>query len=110
MSEAQVPEIRSTTLGMKCPVCTVDLLMTDRNGIEVDYCPRCRGIWLDRGDLDTIIERSTGEQDRRPGPSTTQHSEPAADCSSGSHGERRGGHHGGGHGRRGRSWLRDLID
>ena len=43
---------------MKCPNCNVDLVMTDRNGIEIDYCPQCRGIWLDRGELDKIIERS----------------------------------------------------
>jgi len=44
---------------MKCPVCTqVDLLMTDRQGVEIDYCPQCRGVWLDRGELDKIIERS----------------------------------------------------
>jgi uncharacterized protein len=43
---------------MKCPNCNVDLVMTDRNGIEIDYCPNCRGIWLDRGELDKIIERS----------------------------------------------------
>ncbi len=45
---------------MKCPVCaTADLLMTERQGIEIDYCPQCRGVWLDRGELDKIIERST---------------------------------------------------
>lgn len=44
---------------MKCPNCNVSLLMTDRNGIEIDYCPECRGVWLDRGELDKIIERST---------------------------------------------------
>ncbi|MCE2790568.1 MAG: zf-TFIIB domain-containing protein [Saprospiraceae bacterium] len=43
---------------MQCPVCNVNLLMTDRNGIEIDYCPQCRGIWLDRGELDKIIERN----------------------------------------------------
>ena len=43
---------------MKCPKCNVSLLMTDKQGIEVDYCPDCRGIWLDRGELDKIIERS----------------------------------------------------
>ena len=44
---------------MKCPACTTpDLLMTDRQGIEIDYCPQCRGVWLDRGELDKIIERS----------------------------------------------------
>jgi uncharacterized protein len=44
---------------MKCPNCNVNLVMTDRSGIEIDYCPQCRGIWLDRGELDKIIERST---------------------------------------------------
>jgi Zn-finger nucleic acid-binding protein len=38
---------------------TPDLLMTERQGIEIDYCPQCRGVWLDRGELDKIIERST---------------------------------------------------
>lgn len=44
---------------MKCPVCKdKDLVMSDRQGIEIDYCPDCRGVWLDRGELDKIIERS----------------------------------------------------
>lgn len=45
---------------MKCPIDTdVDLVMTDRQGIEIDYCPKCRGVWLDRGELDKIIERTS---------------------------------------------------
>lgn len=43
---------------MKCPVDNTDLLIADRNGIEIDYCPKCRGVWLDRGELDKLIERS----------------------------------------------------
>ena len=43
---------------MKCPHCNVTLLMTDKQGVEIDYCPDCRGIWLDRGELEKIIERS----------------------------------------------------
>jgi Zn-finger nucleic acid-binding protein len=44
---------------MFCPVCkSVELVMTDRQGIEIDYCPTCRGVWLDRGELDKLIERS----------------------------------------------------
>ena len=44
---------------MKCPVCSdKDLLMTERQGVEIDYCPSCRGVWLDRGELDKIVERS----------------------------------------------------
>ncbi|MYM35219.1 hypothetical protein GTP38_12845 [Duganella sp. FT94W] len=45
---------------MDCPVCkNVSLVMSERQGIEIDYCPSCRGVWLDRGELDKIIERST---------------------------------------------------
>ena len=44
---------------MQCPICNVSLQMTDRQGIEIDYCPQCRGVWLDRGELDKLIERST---------------------------------------------------
>ena len=44
---------------MKCPTCNVDLALSDKQGIEIDYCPKCRGIWLDRGELDKIIERSS---------------------------------------------------
>ncbi|MFN3454412.1 MAG: zf-TFIIB domain-containing protein [Pseudobdellovibrio sp.] len=44
---------------MKCPVCkNISLTMSDRQGIEIDFCPDCRGVWLDRGELDKIIERS----------------------------------------------------
>ncbi|WP_191337367.1 zf-TFIIB domain-containing protein [Helicobacter pullorum] len=43
---------------MQCPVCNVDLVMSERSGVEIDYCPKCRGVWLDRGELDKIIERS----------------------------------------------------
>lgn len=44
---------------MLCPVCkTQNLQMAERQGIEIDYCPQCRGVWLDRGELDKIIERS----------------------------------------------------
>ena len=43
---------------MNCPVCReVTLVIADRQGIEIDYCPNCRGVWLDRGELDKIIER-----------------------------------------------------
>src|SRR3989337_2091362 len=44
---------------MDCPVCkNVQLVMSDRKGIEIDYCPTCRGVWLDRGELDKVIDRS----------------------------------------------------
>ena len=43
---------------MNCPICNVTLVLADKQGIEIDYCPKCRGIWLDRGELEKIIERS----------------------------------------------------
>lgn len=53
---------------MLCPVCHVGLSMTDRQGVEIDYCPQCRGVWLDRGELDKIIERSSGAPRAAPQP------------------------------------------
>lgn len=55
---------------MNCPNCNVPLVMAERQGIEVDYCPQCRGIWLDRGELDKILERSASETQNfnRPNP------------------------------------------
>ena len=55
---------------MKCPIDDTTLQMSDRQGIEIDYCPDCRGVWLDRGELDKIIERSatwTPDRDRDDG-------------------------------------------
>jgi Zn-finger nucleic acid-binding protein len=46
---------------MKCPVDQATLVMAQRNGVEIDYCPTCRGVWLDRGELDKILERSAAE-------------------------------------------------
>src|SRR3546814_658687 len=48
----------SSTPSMLCPVCRVALSMSERQGVEIDFCPQCRGVWLDRGELDKIIERS----------------------------------------------------
>jgi uncharacterized protein len=42
---------------MNCPACQTTLQMTERQGVEIDYCPACRGVWLDRGELDKIIDR-----------------------------------------------------
>ncbi|MDI9239202.1 zf-TFIIB domain-containing protein [Lysobacter sp. LF1] len=54
---------------MDCPVCRdVKLAMTDRQGIEIDYCPQCRGVWLDRGELDKLIERASLDAPSRTAP------------------------------------------
>jgi Zn-finger nucleic acid-binding protein len=50
---------------MLCPTCITDLKMAERHGVEIDYCPQCRGVWLDRGELDKIIERASRGTSRR---------------------------------------------
>lgn len=50
---------------MNCPIDNTVLSMSNRNGVEIDYCPSCRGVWLDRGELDKIIERDTSGQNTR---------------------------------------------
>lgn len=58
---------------MNCPVCKdVTLVMSDKQGIEVDYCPQCRGVWLDRGELDKIVERSLAGSAPPPPPRASQ--------------------------------------
>jgi Zn-finger nucleic acid-binding protein len=58
---------------MDCPVCNVALVMSDRQGIEIDYCPKCRGVWLDRGELDKIVERSASAAPQAaPAPASPQ--------------------------------------
>ena len=51
------------TEAMSCPVCRVALVMSERQGVEIDYCPQCRGVWLDRGELDKIIERAARDSE-----------------------------------------------
>lgn len=93
---------------MKCPNCDETLLMTERQGVEIDYCPKCRGIWLDKGELDKIIEKSlnmeaSDESQQNPNPPNPNYNDPYYGG---------GGHHGGGgynkHGRRG--FLGNLFD
>ena len=52
---------------MECPVCDdITLAVSSREGVEIDYCPQCRGVWLDRGELDKIIDRVVGERGGAP--------------------------------------------
>ena len=53
---------------MQCPVDGTTLAMTDRQGVEIDYCPQCRGVWLDRGELDKLIERGEANAASAPPP------------------------------------------
>ncbi len=98
---------------MKCPVCKEpDLVMAERQGVEIDYCPSCRGIWLDRGELDKIVEKSVQFENARPAP--PEASRPAMDPYYSGHFEghdHHGDHHEyGGHRWKKRSWLGDLFD
>ena len=102
--------------GMLCPIDQTVLVMSERQGIEIDYCPTCRGVWLDRGELDKIIERSgTAEAPAAPAPAPRQqqpdHWQPRAN--SGDYDRERDRDrdydHGRGHKRR-KSWLEDIFD
>lgn len=89
---------------MLCPACRVPLSMSERQGVEIDFCPQCRGVWLDRGELDKLIERS----ERAAPPASA----PAAGVrpENGERGYdhyRRSGHHGG---KRRKSFLAELFD
>lgn len=70
---------------MKCPMDGETLVMTDRSGVEIDYCPKCRGVWLDRGELDKIIERAAppavapAPQAARPTAAPDLHGQPLYD-------------------------------
>lgn len=92
---------------MKCPTCTeTSLVMTDRQGVEIDYCPQCRGVWLDRGELDKLIEGS-GAVLAAPGDSAPARTRPDfADSDHGHHHVDRPGSHG----QRKKSWLKDIFD
>jgi len=89
--------------GLPCPVCKIDLVMSERQGIEIDYCPQCRGVWLDRGELDKIIERSAAEPVPPPPP-------PSRSGYDRGHDRHRGDHGYGDHKRRRKSFFQELFD
>jgi Zn-finger nucleic acid-binding protein len=59
LPHSYLPEMTQEGFAMKCPVDGAALVMTERHGVEIDYCPQCRGVWLDRGELDKIIDKAT---------------------------------------------------
>jgi len=87
---------------MSCPVCRVPLAMSDRQGIEIDYCPQCRGVWLDRGELDKIVERNAPAPAPAPAPQAAP--EQAGWGAPQGHG------YGHGHYRKRKSWLEEIFD
>jgi Zn-finger nucleic acid-binding protein len=82
--------------GMSCPVDGTQLVMSERQGIEIDYCPACRGVWLDRGELDKILERSTVQAPPAQQPAPQHHAAPQ--------------HHHYDHKKRRKSFLEELFD
>jgi uncharacterized protein len=89
---------------MKCPSCAdVALTMSDRQGVEIDYCPQCRGVWLDRGELDKLIERAAVPAQNLNSGSSTQTG--YRDAGGRDDGYRDGHPH-----RRKKSWLSDIFD
>jgi uncharacterized protein len=90
---------------MQCPVCDVRLVMTDRQGVEIDHCPRCRGVWLDRGELDKLIERAGADRSGRD-----HHDEDDEERSLSGHGLGRRRIGDDGRGRRRRGLLDDFFD
>lgn len=89
---------------MKCPTDSATLVMSERSGIEIDYCPECRGVWLDRGELDKILDRAAADTvapaPQQPAPQ--QYSEPRYDDRS------RGGQQP--YRKKKESWLSELFD
>lgn len=88
---------------MQCPICTdTALVMSERQGVEVDYCPKCRGVWLDRGELDKLIERSA-TMAPAPAGNVAARSQPQFVDSDYEHGRRPPSY-------RKKSWLSDIFD
>lgn len=100
---------------MDCPVCKTERLsMMERQGIEIDYCPKCRGVWLDRGELDKIVERSAVELtaavpvSARAAVAAPQPYAPQTGYDRGGHRPRHDDRSAGGHRRK--SFLQELFD
>lgn len=88
---------------MKCPACpdTV-LVMSERQGVEIDYCPQCRGVWLDRGELDKLIDRAAVMP---PAAATSPPARPLPHAADAGHEHGRGRYTG-----RKKSWLDEIFD
>ena len=100
----------TSAAGMPCPVCQVSLVMSERQGVEIDYCPQCRGVWLDRGELDKILERSAQDAPSAP-VQQPSFSKPQYDQSHDRGYAQPYGHgHQHGHPKRKKSFLEELFD
>jgi Zn-finger nucleic acid-binding protein len=93
--------------GLLCPTCRVNLTMSERQGIEIDYCPQCRGVWLDRGELDKIIERSEAASAPAPAPRASAPPPPQPEYRERGYADR---YYGKPHKKKYKSFLSDLFD
>src|SRR3546814_314292 len=92
-----------TVAAMPCPICKTGLTLSDRQGVEIDFCPTCRGVWLDRGELDKVIERSIEDAAparREPAPPGRGYGPSGYDDDDGRYR----------HGKRKKSFLSELFD
>jgi uncharacterized protein len=107
---------------MKCPNDSATLVMSERSGVEIDYCPECRGVWLDRGELDKILDRAEAEAARSaappppaaPAPSQSRDvpypPRPSYDDRDRRYDNRSYDSHGGYRGKKKQHWLGELFD
>jgi len=93
---------------MNCPICNVTLQIAERQGVEIDFCPKCRGVWLDRGELDKIIERAAQEMPARsyPGPMDKRYERPYDSH----HDKHHDSHYGDSRHHKKKNFLQDLFD
>jgi Zn-finger nucleic acid-binding protein len=89
---------------MQCPTDGTVLVMSERSGIEIDYCPQCRGVWLDRGELDKILERSLDQPAPQP---QQQYAPPPQQQQQRGYQPQQQGYH---KPKRKESWLSELFD
>jgi uncharacterized protein len=93
---------------MKCPNCPdASLLMTERQGVEIDYCPLCRGVWLDRGELDKLVDRAAAPDSERAFPEQTRQSHRDFEDTGARDSPSRDS---GSYGRRKKSWMSEIFD
>jgi Zn-finger nucleic acid-binding protein len=114
MGEGLIPMLslsKSKGITMKCPTCTdTPLVMAERQGVEIDYCPACRGIWLDRGELDKLLDRAAAAAPVAATPAQqAPQSAPGMQRPQG-YGDGRYGYGDRDHYKRKKSWLHEIFD
>jgi uncharacterized protein len=95
---------------MQCPVDGTTLAMTDRQGVEIDYCPQCRGVWLDRGELDKLIERGEANAASAPPPRERDRDFERERRRDDDDDDRHVGGYGGGHKRKKKGFLSEIFE